>query len=156
MAKSDGKARDYGIIQAAIEARVLANVVPLSLVNSPMITTAIVQEVFRQYQPCHPGLAFTKGLSPFSMVCHGHPEQLAVSKSLEKARIATSGAGTVSLSDDATLLTSDVRFPITGSQAAQKFYAWSLFIDIYHGSNHDISISVRNLVKQVGPVFESI
>ena len=30
LAKSDGKARDYGIIQAAIEARVLANVVPLS------------------------------------------------------------------------------------------------------------------------------
>ena len=56
LAKSDGKARDYGIIKAAVEVRVLANPVPLSMVNAPMVTTALVEEVFRQYQPSHPGL----------------------------------------------------------------------------------------------------
>ena len=156
LAKSDGKARDYGIIQAAVEARVLASPVPLSMVNAPMVTTSIVEEIFRQYQPCHPGLTFGKGLSPFSMVCHGHPEQHAVSRALEKARIATSGAGSVSLADASTLLTSDVRFPIPGPQGAQKGYAWSIYADVYHGENHDVCISIRNFVNKVGPVFESI
>ena len=156
MAKSDGKARDYGIIQAAIEARVLEGDLPLTMVNCPMVTTSLVEEVYRQYQPCHPGIAFAKGLSPFSMVCHGHPEQLAVSRALEKARIATSGSGTVSLSDATSLLTSDVRFPISDVQGAEKCYAWSLQVDLFHGKNKDISISVRNFVLKVGPALHSI
>ena len=43
LAKSDGKARDCGIIQAAIEARVLEGDLPLTVVNCPMVTTALVE-----------------------------------------------------------------------------------------------------------------
>ena len=156
LAKSDGKARDYGIIQSALEARVLEQSVLLSMVNAPMVTTAMVEEVFRQYQPCNPGLAFAKGLSPFAVVCHGHPEQLAVSNALAKARIATSGNGSLSLADATALITADVRFPLTCNQGAEQSYGWSMYIDLFHGPGHDVSLSVRNFVKVCAPVFASI
>ena len=62
----------------------------------------------------------------------------------------------MSLLDAGQLLTSDVRFPSTGSQAAQKMYAWSVVIDIFHGHAHGIATSIRDMVLKVGPAMEAI
>jgi hypothetical protein len=45
----------------------------------------------------------------------------------------------------------DVRFPTTPQTAIEKLYAWSIFIDIFHGNGHPVATNVRNFVKAVGP-----
>jgi hypothetical protein len=35
--------------------------------------------------------------------------------------------------------------------AIKKLYAWSVFIDIFHGNTHPVAVNVRNFVKAVGP-----
>ena len=156
LARSDGKARDFGIIQAEVEQRVLSGDVPLTMANCPLVTTRLVEEVFRQYQLAHPGLRFARGLSPFSIVCDGHSEQDAVRAALERARLVASGGGSVTLADAESLLTTDVRFPSTGMQGAQKGYGWSILADVFHGKDHDISTSVRNFALKTGPAMDTL
>jgi hypothetical protein len=34
--------------------------------------------------------------------------------------------------------------------AIKKLYAWSIYINIFHGNYHPVAINVRNFVKAVG------
>ena len=44
---------------------------PVNQFAMPITTAALVNEVFRSYQPYNLGLVFGKGLTPFVVVCEG-------------------------------------------------------------------------------------
>jgi hypothetical protein len=67
---------------------------------------------------------------------------------IKKAEGAESSAS-LSLTDAEQLTSTDVQFPTSPQTAIEKLYAWSVFIDIFHGSNHPVATNVRNFVKAV-------
>ena len=85
----------------------------------------------------------------------GTPRWTPVRAAVDKARIAEAGTS-LSLADATTITTTDVRFPGGPQTSAEKMWAWSYGIDLYHGVNHDISVSVRSYVREVGPAFHRV
>jgi hypothetical protein len=69
---------------------------------------------------------------------------------IKKAEVAESSA-TLSLTDAERLTSTDVQFPTTPQTAIEKLYAWSVFIDIFHGNSHPVATNVRNFVRAVRP-----
>ena len=154
LAKSP-RGREAGILTNALEDRVQASPLPIALSNVPLVTTKILDEVFRSFTVSGSGLIFGQGLSPFSVVCSGHAEGAAVASKLRQAAMAESGT-TLSLADAAKLTATDVRFPTTPQVAAEKLFGWSIFLDVFHGPAAAISDSVRAMVTQVAPLLHTI
>ena len=149
------KAQFYAILQRSVDNRALASSVPLSEGNLPRVTTKLADEVFRSFQPTTSGIEFARGLSPFSMVCLGHAEADAVTKLLKKAEMAERG-NSLGLADAELLTATDVLFPTTPQVAGEKLYAFSVFIDLFHGENTVIAHNVRAAVLRVGPALHSV
>jgi hypothetical protein len=110
----------------------------------------MTDQVFRSFKPACTGVTFGEGLSPFACVCEGHAESQAVQLMIKMAEVAESSA-TLSLTDAERLTSTDVRFPTTPQTAIEKLYAWSVFIDSFHGNGHPVATNIRNFVKAVGP-----
>jgi hypothetical protein len=154
LAKSP-KNRDYSIINAQIQARVTASAVPLTLASAPLMSTKLVDQVFRSLNPSGSGVEFAAHLSPFAIVCEGHAEYATVLDMVKQAELAESGS-TMSLADASRLTTTDVRFPSQPQHSAEKLYGWSLGIDLFHGSNQPVADSTRNFVIGVGPALHRV
>jgi hypothetical protein len=88
-------------------------------------------------------------------VCEGHAEHATVLSMVKQAELAEAGS-TMSLADAQRLTTTDVRFPSTPQIAAEKLYGWSIFLDLYHGSNQPIALHFRNFVIAVGPALHRV
>ena len=73
----------------------------------------------------------------------------------KQAELAESGSS-VSLADASRLISTEVLYPTTPQVAAEKLYAWSTFVDIFHGIDHEISEAVRAFVLEVGPSLHHI
>ena len=149
------KGRAYAVLEGFMQERALTSTVPLNCGNFPIATTKFTDSVFRSFKPAGTGLAFGEGLSPFSMVCEGHTEAASLLKQLKKAQYVESGTS-VSMADADFLTSSDVRFPTTPQAAAEKLYAWSVAIDLFHGGNHPIARTVRAFAIDVGPALHSV
>ena len=149
------KGRAYAILEGYMHERAIASTVPLNCGNFPIATTKFTDSVFRNFKPAGTGLTFGDGLSPFAMVCEGHSEASTLLKQLKKAAVVESGTS-VSLADAEILTSSDVRFPTTPQAAAEKLYAWSVAIDLFHGSLHPIAVTVRNLALTVAPALHNM
>ena len=149
------KGRDHGIITSLIATRLQASAVPLTIANAPVPTTKLVDEVFRSFQLSGNGITFAQGLSPFAIVCEGHPEVAQVHQLAKQATLAEQGTS-LSLQDAAALTSTDVRLPTTPQIAMEKLYGWSILLDIFHGVDHDIAKTVRKFVIEVAPYFHQI
>ena len=154
LAKSP-KNRDYAIITAQLQARLVQSPVPLTLASAPIASTKLVDQVYRSLDPSGSGVEFASHLSPFSIVCEGHAEHAAVQRMVKQAELAEAGS-TMSLADASRLITSDVRFPSGPQISAEKFYGWSLNVDVFHGHNQPIADAVRLFVIAVGPALHRV
>ena len=149
------KGRDYGILQYYIHERAEASTVPLSKASSPLATPTLLDDVFRTMQPGGPGVEFGRNLTPFAIICDGQKEAMAVAKTIKKAEIAESGTS-LTLADAERLTVTDARFPANPQTAAEKLYGWSIVVDLFHGTAHPTSITVREFVLEVGPNLHRI
>ena len=149
------KGRDYAIITSQVQARVNASGLPLTLHSAPIATTKIVEEVFRNLEPTASGFEFAKGLTPFSMICVGHKEAAKAQERCRSVGLAEQGAS-LTIADAQSVITTDVLFPVTGHACSQKLYAWSIFVDVFHGINHPVAASIRTFVMDAGPQFYNI
>ena len=154
LAKSP-RGRESGILANALEDRTQASPVPLALSNVPLVTTKILEEVFRGFTVSGSGLTFAAGLTPFAIVCSGHAEGAAIQSKLRQAAMAESGTS-LTLEDAAKLTATDVRFPTTPQVAAEKLFGWSIYIDIFHGHATDIATNIRDMVTEVAPSLHTI
>ena len=152
---ASGKHQAHGIIASLVQARAIASEVPLTASNWPIISPKLVDTLFRHYQPYATGQVFAEGFSPFAMLCEGHSERDLVVKRINQAVQAEQGAS-LSLGDAAELTTSDVRFPTSPQQTAEKFYAWSVLADVWFGANHDVARAIRRAVLELGPGLHRI
>ena len=149
------KARECAVIGALFAERAETSPLPISTANVPLATTRLVDDVFRSYAPGGTGLIFGKGLSPFSIVCEGHKEATQAKALATNAARIESGTST-SLADVQSITTTDIRFPTEAYVAAEKLCGWSIAIDIFHGVNHEISVSIRDAVANIGPCLHRI
>ena len=150
-----GKGRAYGIIGALFAERAEASPVPLAIMNAPLATTKLVEEVFRQYMPGGNGREFAKGLTPFAIVCEGHENARALQQNMQKAAIAESGTA-MSLNDATSLIANDVRFPTQPYVAVEKLCGWSVVIDLFHGVEHPVAVSTRDAVLTIAPLLQRL
>ena len=74
-------------------------------------------------------------------MCEGHQETEDVRRLTAHATLAESGLS-VTLQDAATLTTTDVCFPTTPQAVVEKLSAWSIMIDLFHGTGTDIARGV--------------
>lgn len=154
LAKSD-KGQMHSILLNAIQARALASSVPLTDGNLPLLTTSLSNEVFRNFAVADFGASFGKGLTPFAMVCQGHAEANVVAKSLKKADIIEGGTSVTS-QDAERMTVTDVRMPTQPQIAAEKLYAFSVVVDLFHGETHPIANSVRAAVTAIAPALHAV
>ena len=145
----------YGILTAELQARAQASPVPLTVGSAPMTTTKTLNDLYRDYTPAGTGLVFGHGLSPFAVVCEGHPERALVVKRVQQAIMTEQGAS-VSLANAEMLSSTDVRMATSPQVAAKKLYGWSVHVDLFHGVNHPIAQSVRPAVMETGPALHRI
>ena len=149
------KERRYAVLNAQLLARATASTVPLTASTAPIATTKLVEEVFVSLMPGNSGLKYGSGLSPFAMLCEGHAETDQTRSLLRKAEMVHGGS-TITLNDASALITDALKIPSTAQVAAEKLYAWSLAIDLFHGTTHPVSISVRNAVLAIGPLLSRV
>ena len=149
------KSRVYGMLNSLFAERAAASTVPLTTAMAPMATTTLVGEVFRSYMPGSDGLTFAKGLSPFAIVCPGHEGIAAVQQRIQQAQLIEAGSS-VTLSDASALISDDVRFPSAPFVAVEKFYGWSVVVDVFLGVGHTVSINLRQAVLLVGPLLQRL
>ena len=149
------KERRYAVLNAQLLARAVASQVPLTASMAPIATPKLVEEVFVSLAPCNSGLKFGSGLSPFAMLCEGHAETDETRALLRKAEMVHGGT-TVSLSDASALITDQLKIPSTAQTMAEKLYAWSVAIDLFHGTTHPLSVSVRQAVCTIGPLLSRV
>ena len=69
LAKSTSKSCNCAILGNLFRERAQASMVPLTASQSPLATTKLVDDVFRNFTPASTGLVFASGLTPFAIVC---------------------------------------------------------------------------------------
>ena len=144
------KSREYAVISALFAEQADATDLPISSANAPLATTRLVDDVFRSYVPGGTGLTFGKGLSPFSIVCEGHKEAADAKTLAHNASLVESGTST-SLTDVKTITSNDVRFPTEVYVAVEKLCGWSVAVDVFHGINHPVAVTICNAIRSIGP-----
>jgi hypothetical protein len=149
------RGRAYGVLSALFMQRTQAAGVGLSAATAPVATTKLVDEVFRNYMPGNDGLAFGKGLTPFAIVCNGHDGISEILRQVQQAQLVESGAS-LSLADAAALTSDDVRFPTRPFIAVEKLAGWSVVVDVFHGVDHPVSISIRAAVIAMGSLLQRL
>ena len=146
------KSHEYAVVGALLAERAAASGLPVSTTNAPIVTTRLVNDLFRTYMPGGTGLDFGHGLSPFAIVCQGHHEAAGIQKLVKGASLVEGGAS-VSLDDTNKLVSNDIRFPTEAYIAVEKLYGWSIMIDVYHGTFHPIATAVRLAVQEICPLL---
>ena len=149
------KAQAFAVVTAHIATEVDNSVVPLTSANLPLATPALVNNVFKGLAPCGDGLTFGQGLTPFAIVCRGHPEAHATNAIISKATLASEG-NTLSMADAETMITTDVRFPSRVQVAVEKLYGFSILVDLFHGRGTAIATNVRSFVCTVCPSLHNL
>ena len=149
------KERRYAVLNAQLLARASSSSVPLTTTMAPIATPKLVEEVFVSLMPANSGLKFGAGLSPFAMLCEGHAETERTRSLLRKAEMVHGGS-TISLSDASALITNELKIPSTAQIAAEKMYAWSVALDLFHGTTHPVAVNVRTTVCTLGPLLSRV
>ena len=149
------KTTAYAILVNNVQGHARTSPVPLTDGCLPLVSTKVFEEVFRTFQPSDTGLEFAKGLSPFSMVCQGHKEAATVTSKAARFEMASRGTS-LNLQDAETLIATDARFPTTPQQCAEKVYAFSVLLDVFHGENHPVARNMRLVSGIVGPALHTV
>ena len=55
-----------------------------------------------------------------------------------------------------SVMSADVKFPLTAHFAGKKLCGWSVVIDVFHGVAHDVATHVHNFVIAVVPHLHSV
>lgn len=149
------KHRDYGILSSLLAEHTFASPVPLMHVTAPIMTTKLVEDMFRSFQVARTGLIFAQGLSPFAVICEGHAEMDTMRCMVKKVELAKGGTS-MSLTDAECLTSTDVCFPTIPQVASEKLYGWSVLVDLFHGVNHDVCLSICQYEIYIGPALHCV
>jgi hypothetical protein len=125
------KSQQYSVLGGALTERTAATPLHLSPNHAPVVTVGLLDNVFRSFRIGGEGLEFGKGLTPFALICPGHGDAHNASTSANRAAQLESGAS-ATLADLTSLASTDPLFPSQAFVAAEKLYAWSVVVDVFH------------------------
>jgi hypothetical protein len=149
------KGREHAILLSLFSERSASTTLPITEANMPVVSTKLLDTVFRQYAPGGTGLSFGEGLTPFAIVCEGHKDVAQV-KALTKKAAMVEGGSSVSLQDAESLVAYDVRMPTEAYVAIEKLYGWSVVVDVFHGVRHPVATTIRSAVATIGPCLHRV
>jgi hypothetical protein len=149
------KEKTYGILDNLFLQRTAATTLGMTESSTPWAKTDLVNEVFPSYKPVNAGTELGKGLSPFGMTMEGHEGFAQLAQAVRQAAAVKSGA-LVSLADADTLLANNSHFPSDVWMVVEKVKGWSVVIDVFHGVNHPIAVSIRNAVQVLAPLLQRL
>lgn len=151
LARCTESSRESSILQAALLRSRATSPLPVSDVNQPMVTTHMLA-LFREHSIIASGVVMGEGLSPFAIICLGHPNAQDAKRKLEDANRVESGAS-LSLADARAIAVSDARVPQSLYHSVEKLYGFSIAVDTYFGNGHVLAVSVRQCVLDLGPAI---
>jgi hypothetical protein len=149
------KSQQYSVLGGAFTARTAASFLHLSANHAPVVTVSLLDNVFRSFRIGGEGLEFGKGLTPFALICPGHSDAHNATISANRASHLESGAS-ATLADITSLSSTEPLFPSQAFVAAEKLYAWSVVVDVFHGTTHPIAMSIRQAVHDICPCLQRI
>ena len=88
-------------------------------------------------------------------MCEGHSEVDKIKEMIGNASLVEAGFG-VTLCDMTTIVSHDIRFPAEPCVACEKLQGWSVVVDVFHGSTHPVSPSIRRAVKEIHPCLNRL
>ena len=119
--------------------------------NLPKATPYLL-DLIRGHNLIGNGFELGEGLSPFSIICLGHPNTKDVLEVAERQAAVESGSS-VSLNDAMQFKTRDARFPRTYLQAVDKLWAFVLFLRVYFGENCPVYRTTNVATTTVAPMI---
>jgi hypothetical protein len=144
------KNKEYALLRSFFAERAEQTPLPISTINAPLPTPALVDHVFRSYTPSTNGLTLGSGLTPFAIVCDGHSDMAEIKALIKKAELVEGGTS-MSLNDASTLTSNDTALPTEVFVAIEKLCGWSVVVDVFHGAPTLIATYIRNAVAAVIP-----
>ena len=154
LARNSESARDSILLEGALLQARGASLLPVAEGNSVQVTRHLVQ-LFRSHQVYSDGVVFGEGLSPFAIICKGHPNAAEAKRSLEDAGQVERGAS-LSLADARAMAVSDARMPTMLQHLVDKLYGYSQVCDTYFGRIHPMAVALRSACIQLGPAITSL
>jgi hypothetical protein len=149
LARNTESAREATIIEGALLEARTNSMLPVAEGNAVLVTKHMV-DLFRNHRIYSDGVEFGEGLSPFSIVCQGHPNAQEARRSLEDAGRVERGAA-LSLADARAIAVSDARMPTMLQHLVEKLYGYSILLDTFLGMGHELATNLREQCRRLGP-----
>ena len=150
LASYDKRSRDATTLNLALSSA-SHHVRAINENNLPKATPYLL-DLIRGHNLIGSSFELGEGLSPFSIVCLGHPNTKDVLEVAERQAVVESGSS-VSLSDAIQFKTKDARFPRTYLQAVDKLWAFVLFLRVYFGENCPVFRTTLAATETIAPMI---
>ena len=122
--------------------------------TKPMVTNGMIS-MLREWRLVNVGEELTCGLSPFAIVCQGHPEARSASDRVDTQLRLEQNANAISCADAQIFITRAAKLPVDEVQCSEKLAGFSLMVDLVFGSNHALANQFRNCLIQVRGFLQS-
>ena len=155
LARNKESSRDYTLVDAALLQARAVTPLPVTDGNAPILTKHLLDNVFRRHNIHSLGTEFGEGLTPFAIVCKGHPGEKEARQRLEDSNSVERG-GSTNLEDARAMSVSDARLPTELRHVVEKLYGFSLILDAYFGRTHILAQAVRNTAVRLGPIIQGL
>ena len=139
LAKNKQSSRDSAILAAALLTAVAGSPLPVAEGNAPKVTSHML-EMVRRWSVSSNGVEFGEGMSPFAIVCQGHPNAREAKQRLEEQDMVERG-GTLSLQDARTIAVSDARMPTCLQHVVDKLYGSVVVQDMMLKNTHVLQVA---------------
>jgi hypothetical protein len=142
LAKHKKQAEDIPFLRASIDERSdMADCVANEFTKprcSPHMT-----RLLREWRLVDLNNELSGGLSPFCIVCAGHPEANATNVAMDSQLLLEQNSNSISLQDARTFTVQDARLPKNEFECSEKLMGHSLLVDLVFGPAHALSVSYR-------------
>ena len=154
LAKNTESSRDSILIDGALLQARARTTLPIAEGNCAIVTKHTV-DIFRSHRVYSDGVQLGEGLTPFAIVCQGHPNAQAARQALEDAGRVERGAS-LTLADARAIAVSDARLPTMLHHLVEKVYGYSLVLDLYLGATHGLASAIRINALNLGPALMAL
>ncbi len=154
LARNKESSHEAIILEGALLRVQADSVLPVTDGNRVKVTRHLV-DIFRRHNIYAEESVLGEGLSPFSMVCQGHPNAADSKRLLDDSALVERGAS-LTLQDARAMAVSDARIPQFLQHVTDKLYAHSHCWNLYAGNRHILATAIAIATLALGPVIMNL
>ena len=154
LARNKESSHEAIILEGALLRVQADSVLPVTDGNRVKVTRHLV-DIFRRHNIYAEESVLGEGLSPFSMVCQGHPNAADSKRLLDDSALVERGAS-LTLQDARAMAGSDARIPQFLQHVTDKLYAHSHCWNLYAGNRHILATAIAIATLALGPVIMNL